>query len=227
MKKILLLFLMLAGCGWQNPNQVAPSVDSTSPTNGAGGLALNQAITATFNGEMDSTTISTSTFTIGNVTGTVSLDSTKKIATFTPSSSLTASTLYTATITTGAKNTNGIGLASNYVWSFMTGSSSTPTVSSTTPVDGATGVTTNHTVTATFSNVMDPTTITTTTFSVAGVTGTIAMDATNKIATFTPIALLTTNTKFTATISTGVKDSSGNALQSASTWSFTTGGSTP
>ncbi|MBI5299739.1 MAG: Ig-like domain-containing protein [Deltaproteobacteria bacterium] len=223
MKKILFLFLMIAGCGWQDANQIAPSIDSTSPTNGAGGFALNQAITATFNATMDSATISTSTFTIGNVAGTVSLDSTKKIATFTPSSNLTASTLYTATITTGAKNTNGIGLTSNYVWTFMTGSSSTPTVSSTTPASGATAVPTNQAISATFSNVMDSTTITTTTFSVAGVTGTIAMDATKKIATFTPIALLTANTKFTATISTGVKDSNGNALQSASTWSFTTG----
>jgi hypothetical protein len=41
-------------------------------------------------------------------------------ASFTPSSNLLASTVYTATITTGAKNVAGLSLVNNYVWSFTT-----------------------------------------------------------------------------------------------------------
>lgn len=52
------------------------------------------------------------------IVGTVSLSGTT--ATFTPSSSLTADTLYTATVTTGVKDAAGIALAANKTWSFRT-----------------------------------------------------------------------------------------------------------
>jgi len=78
---------------------------------------------------------------------------------------------------------------------------------------------------------MDPLTITTLTFEVEGpngllLIGTVAVDATNKIATFTPASDLAVGTTFTATITSGVngvKDVAGNALASDFVWSFTTG----
>ena len=81
-----------------------PTVSSTNPANGATIVAVNKTISATFSEAMDSSTISTNTFTLsGGVTGSVSYDSTSKAATFTPSSNLSYSTTYTATITTGGK----------------------------------------------------------------------------------------------------------------------------
>ena len=72
---------------------------------------------------MDASTLTTATFTLssgsGPVTGTVGYSGTT--ATFTPSASLTGTTIYTATITTGAKDAAGNALAANYVWSFTTG----------------------------------------------------------------------------------------------------------
>jgi len=54
---------------------------------------------------------------------------------------------------------------------------------------------------------MDPATITTANFTVTGpggtVTGTVAYVAASQIATFTPATNLTTNTFYTATITTG------------------------
>ena len=41
-------------------------------------------------------------------------------ATFTPTAILAAGTLYMATITTGAKNPAGTGLAANFIWTFTT-----------------------------------------------------------------------------------------------------------
>src|SRR5579884_1235560 len=88
-----------------------------------------------------------------------------------------------------------------------------PTVSATTPASGAVGVATNSRVSATFSEAMDPATLTTSTFLVVGAgSGAVAYDAASHIATFTPAANLAASTLFTARITTGAKDVAGHAL---------------
>ena len=107
---------------------VPPTVSSTSPLNGATGVAINSTITAIFSEAMQSSTINTNTFTVsdgaGNISGTVSYSGTT--ATFTPSGNLSVSTTYTATITTGAQDAAGTAMASNYTWSFTTTLSTIP-----------------------------------------------------------------------------------------------------
>ena len=99
-----------------------------------------------------------------------------------------------------------------------------PTVSSTIPADTATGVAINQNITATFSEAMDPTTITSTTFTVmqgaTPVPGAVTYVGT--VATFNPTSDLTPNTVVTATITTGATDLVGNALAANKTWTFTT-----
>ena len=78
---------------------------------------------------------------------------------------------------------------------------------------------------------MNPTTISTANFTLAGpgvtpVTGTVAYDVNSKIATFTPASNLAANSVYTATVTTGVQDLAGNALASNFAWSFTTTGGT-
>lgn len=102
-----------------------PKVISTYPPNGAVGASLSSIITAEFDRSMNAATINTNTFTVVDsgsnpVAGSVTYDSVKKTATFTPTSSLSAGMTYTATITTGAQDTNGWYFAGNYVWSFTT-----------------------------------------------------------------------------------------------------------
>jgi hypothetical protein len=150
------------------------------------------------------------------------------VATFNPTSDLTPNTVVTATITTGATDLAGNALAANKTWSFTTGATAdttAPTVSSTIPADTATGVAINQNITATFSEAMDPTTITSTTFTVmqgaTPVPGVVTYVGT--VATFNPTSDLTPNTVVTATITTGVTDLAGNALAANKTWSFTTG----
>ena len=55
-----------------------------------------------------------------------------------------------------------------------------------------------------------------------GVTGTVSYDSTTKTAKFTPSSPLNYSTTYVATITTSVKDTSGNALSSNYLWSFTT-----
>ena len=214
----------------------APTVSSTNPANAATGVALNQKIAATFSKVMDSTTFTATTFLVKQgttaVPGAVSYAGTT--ATFTPTANLTGSLVYTATITTGATDLAGNGLASNFVWTFTTGTASNtsaPTVTLTVPANAATGVGINQTINATFSTGMDPSTINTGTFTVAGpgvtpVTGTVAYNATSKVATFAPASSLTSNATFTATITTGAQDLSGNALAANKVWTFMTGATT-
>src|SRR5438552_2708885 len=193
-----------------------PTVSSTDPANAATGVAINKKIAATFSEAMDPLTISTATFTLKQgttpVAGTVTYAGTT--ATFAPASALAPNTVYTATITTGATDLAGNPLLNNFAWLFTTGATADttrPTVSSTVPGNAATGVAINQHVNATFSEAMNASTISTATFTVAGpgltpVTGTVAYDVINKIATFTPASSLAANTTFTATITTGVQD---------------------
>ena len=104
-------------------------------------------------------------------------------------------------------------------------------MSSTVPGNAATGVAINQSINATFSEAMNPLTISTANFTVAGpgatpVTGTVAYDVNSKIATFTPASDLAANTTYTATITTGVKDLADNALAGNFAWSFTTAAAT-
>lgn len=121
------LLLGMAGCSDSDTptgpgDTVAPTVSSTNPTNGATGVAV---ITASFSEAMSSATITTVTFTVVGpgatpVAGTVAYNTTTRTAQFTPTAPLALGTAYTATVTTGAKDSAGNSLASNHVWNFAT-----------------------------------------------------------------------------------------------------------
>jgi hypothetical protein len=103
-----------------------------------------------------------------------------------------------------------------------------PTVTSVTPPDGSTLVCPNTVlITATFSKPMNPATFTSTTFTLGGpsaasVSGQVTYNSSTNVATFTPSASLAPNTTFTATITTGVADTFGNALAANKVWTFMT-----
>src|SRR6202140_4063365 len=212
-----------------NPCQAPAPPISVVPPSGSAGVCPNIVVAAIFPQAMDPATINITTFTVTpGVTGTVTHDASNTIFTFTPSSSLAVSTVYTATITTGASDLFGNALASDFVWTFTTAATSCvapppPTVISVTPPGGAAGVCPNTVITVMFSEAMEPATINDTTFTVApGITGTVTLDGTGRIAAFIPSANLALGTTYTATITTGVQDLFGNALASNFVWSFTT-----
>ena len=208
-----------------------PTVSVTSPTNGSTAVALNRKVNVAFSEAMDPLTITTATFTLQQGTTPVSGMVTPAgiSATFTPASNLAASTLYTATITTGAKDLAGNALASNFSFTFTTGAAADatpPTVSVTSPTNGSTAVALNRKVNVAFSEAMDPLTMTAVTFKVTAPGGTPVAGAVSYIgttATFTPSSNFVANTIFTGTITTGAKDLAGNALAMDYIWTFTTG----
>jgi hypothetical protein len=221
------------------PNTTKPTVISTVPANLAIGVPVNQALSATFSAAMNPISISTTTFTLTgpgatSVAGLVTYAGAGNTATFTPTAALAASTLFTATITTGAKDLAGNALTSNFVWTFTTGaapSTTKPTVITTVPASGASGVPINQAPSATFSEAMDPLTINTIAFTLTGpggvaIPGTITYNPLSLIATFTPIANLAPNTLYTADITAAASDLEGNPLGTGGApnpWTFTTG----
>jgi hypothetical protein len=221
------------------PIAIPPTVTSTIPLNAATGVPFNQIVSATFSEAMNPATISSATFKLTGpgataVSGLVAYAAVGNTLTFTPTANLAASTTFTATITTGAQNLTGTALANNYVWTFTTGAAPVvipPELVSTVPLSGATGVPLNQAVSATFSKAMNPLTLTSATFYLTGPGGTliggqISYDAINFIATFTPTALLTASTTYTATVTDGATDLAGNPLGTTgppNPWSFTTG----
>jgi hypothetical protein len=229
-----------------------PRVSSTVPATtvpGPAGVPSNTAITATFTSDMNPSTLNAASFTLAGpgstpVTGSVSYAVGSRTAVFTPTAPLTANASYTATITTVATdlasnalagNLAPLPAASNYVWSFTAAAPdlTSPMVVLTNPVALAPTVAVNSAINATFSKAMDPTSLSTATFTLrasstppgAPLQGAMAYDASTRIATFTPSAALTVGTTYTAQVS-GAKDLGGNALVAGpvpNPWSFTTG----
>ena len=107
---------------WTFKTGITPVVVSTDPLNNATGVALNKVISATFNMPMNPLTLNATTYTVKQgaiaILGTITYSG--STVSFTPSVPLEANKVYTATITTGAANTVGSGLASDYTWSFTT-----------------------------------------------------------------------------------------------------------
>jgi O-glycosyl hydrolase len=211
----------------------APTITLVSPMASETDVAIATSVTATFNQTMTSATINSSTFTLaaqggGSVAGLVTYNSTTSEATFAPVANLSYGETYTATITTGVTASTGTPLTQNYVWSFTTVAAPVPTVTSTVPANGATNVNVGNVVTASFSQPMNASTITPSTFTLTGpgnttVTGAVTYSSGSSTATLTPSAALAFSTSYTATISTGAKSSAGAALASNYVWTFTTG----
>lgn len=99
-----------------------------------------------------------------------------------------------------------------------------PTVTNTNPTHLATGVPLNATLTASFSETLDPLTPAaafTLTQGTVTTPGTATFSGTS--ATFTPASKLGAGLSYSATLTTAVKDLAGNTLASPFSWSFITG----
>jgi len=250
----LLFSALAAGCGGgsdsgQSPilgsggvtSAPAPTVSSVTPLNLATGVvSANAAISATFSIPMMPITGSSS-FVLScsapcvNPTGTVALDSTSQIATFTlsPATTLAPLTLYTATINGAQALAGGTAMVNPYTWQFTTAAAPAiaPTVTAVAPINNATGVPVNSSsITAAFSVPVAPLTgnasfTLTCTAPCVNPAGTVTLDSTNQIASFNlnAASALAPLTVYTATVSGVSGLGSGLAMTSPYSWTFTTG----
>ena len=115
---------MVAEYTWTFSTGTPPEVISTNPVKDAYGVATDRQVEATFDVAMDPATIDDKSFVVRHgealVTGTVTYAG--MTATFAPLSPYQDNAIYTATITTAARDTAGNALRKDFVWSFQTGS---------------------------------------------------------------------------------------------------------
>ncbi len=107
------------------PDTTPPVVLTRAPTSGSAAVAVGTNVQATFNENLDSATVDTSSFFLrgpGNtaVAANVTYDSASRTAILTPTLNLAYSTVYTATLTTDITDIAGNTLQANSVWSFTT-----------------------------------------------------------------------------------------------------------
>jgi cytochrome c peroxidase len=219
-----------------------PTVTTTSPAGGATNVSRTSVVSASFSEALNAATVTASTVQLRDaanavVAATVSYDSATRVAALTPSSALAPGSVYTATVVGGASGVTDVAgnpLAANRIWSFTTaaGDTTPPAVTATSPAAAAVNVSRTANVTATFSEAMDPATISTATVELRGpgnvlIPAVVTWSATNRRVTLNPNATLAALTTYTVTVRGGateprVKDVAGNALATNRVWSFTT-----
>lgn len=233
------LCALVSGCGRDailgsnGITALRPAVITETPTNGASGVATNNTlVTVTFN-EPVAPIAGTASLTLTcaspcvAATGTVALDATNTIATFTltPGTALATLTQYTATLAGAQSLATGAAMASPFTWQFTTAptlDTIRPRVSMTYPATttpGPTaGVPSNTAITAIFTKSMAPATISATSFTVTctapcvSPAGSVGYSADSKAAVFTPAANLVVGDTYTVTITAAATDLAGNGL---------------
>jgi hypothetical protein len=133
----------------------------------------------------------------------------------------------TSIVDLGYDEVPGTGTGSGGSGSVDTSSCNAPTVTATTPMDGATGVSTTITPTATFSRPMEAGTLESSSFTLtpdggSPVAASVSYDAGTRTATLTPAAALSPETDYTASLEGTVAAADGVELE-PDTWTFTTG----
>ena len=213
-------------------DNTAPSLASTNPDTGAPGVATNtERYDVTFSEPMAVGSITSGSITIsGGVTvGTPTASNSDKTFSF-PISGLAGSTEYTITFYDGPTDFAGNDLTplpgDRTFTTAATEDTTAPTISTRSPLDGATGVSISTTIAVTFSETMAPATAgsitvvkTSDSSSVAGIVTT----SDNTTFTFTPTSGLTNDTQYTVTVDAATaEDGASNNLVANATWSFTT-----
>ena len=230
-----LLFFIVSGCNCGDSKIVtvpasdntAPMVLITSPVNGSTAVALNSALSVTFSEAIDPATLTSFTFSVSGVPGTVNMSADNRSATYTPTAELAPDTLYTSNLTTGVQDTSGNGLESNFIWTFTTGAkvdTVAPMLLSVSPLSGAASQeASTTTISATFNEPLNCTTVSTESFhvlesSVAVLGYTECIGAT---ISFKPLSGfgIPTNTMLQASMSPAIKDLAGNPI-GAYSWPF-------
>jgi hypothetical protein len=212
---------------------VAPTITNFTPFDGTTNVPVNPTVTINFSEDLDATTVNTSTVKLldGNsnaVPATFVYNAATRSATLTPTSALANAMNYTIFAlggSAGIRDLAGNPMALNTVSSFTTAVGSVqdqtpPTITAFSPLNGATSVDVNPTLTVTFSEPLNAATVKSNTiYLLKGgntlVPTTLTYNAATRTATLTPTAALLNSTSYTIYViggMTGIKDLSDNAL---------------
>ncbi|MGB0063168.1 MAG: Ig-like domain-containing protein, partial [Terracidiphilus sp.] len=234
-----------AGFTVQAATVPAPSVAmlSPGPYYYSGDMPINSSIVAVFSQPMLRSTINTSTVLLQlsasngqqsspYIQGTVTLDATGRVLTFTPNSLLPVNSTFYFNLTGSIQDAAGVALPNfgNYLYTTFSADSTPPGVIAANPPANATNIGTNVIPQLEFSVPMNQSTSAGMTVSSSGgtVAGTYTWNSAvncncgeGNILTFTPTSPLTPNTVYTVSYTSALTDTAGNALVPGS-FTFTT-----
>lgn len=212
-------------------DSVAPTLVTVNPSNGATNQSKTPTINITFSEPMNTANLTTSNIKLTTESGTlvagtsIVVSNSNQTATVNlnslPLSDTTSYKLVLNQTQLTDNSGNQLGNNPDYVaTTFTTGDFTAPTLSSTIPLNGATGVTVESAISLTFSESMDTTTLTTTSVKLqkASNNSEVTLNApsfsnANKTATFQPASSLTAGESYNIVINPSViKDVAGNAL---------------
>jgi len=211
------------------------TVLSTTPSSNQTAFDPAGNIVAVFSQPLAEATVTTANFELRDsanaiVAASVSYQSSSQAAVLDPVDTLVAGNTYTAMLKTGITSAVGMALQNVYSWSFTTSDVTPPTVISATPASGTRNVTLTPVLQITFSEALDPATVTAGSIQLLDtrsvvVPGTVTYDSQTLVATFTPTTALLPTRTYTAMVGGGttgapVKDLAGNALASTYSWTF-------
>ncbi len=221
-----------------SPDIAAPTVTGTIHANGASSVPINTAVGATFSEAMDPLTINNLNFTLTTDGGAVVPGITSYTgvsAVFRPLNNLASSTHYNVTVkggVGGVKDVTGNPMVADFMIGWTTAAApdtTPPTVTGTINANGALNVPINTKVSISFSEGIDPLTVTNLNFllkeTLSGnpVAGTTSYSGVTAI--FIPLNNLSNSMQYSVTIkgaTNGFKDLAGNPMVSDYVWSWTT-----
>jgi hypothetical protein len=221
-----------------------PAIVSTFPEKDAANVDINASISVTFNEALAPSTIPDQAIMVFTndtpLSGTVDYNPDAFTIRFVPSgeNGLDVETTYTATLQSqGDDNVTITDIVGHpfdgaLSWQFTTRSAddtAAPQVIATSPTNGAADVDQLSTISAVFSEPMDPDSFTSSVFQLSSDHGTvsaqIAYNDQTRTLSLTPDSALDAATLYTAVISTEAEDLAQNALLEPYVWQFLTGGS--
>jgi len=214
------------------PDITPPTVVASNPSQGAGGVPTNAALTLQFSQPIDPTTLGNSNgFNVADETtnqalpGTYSVSADGDTVSFLPNTSLLPNWQYSMNWGPGisdlAGNLAGFG---NFIFTTGAGpSTNAPQVAQTVPMSGATAVPTNVQLMIQFNEPIDAAKLSGIVLSAGGIPTTVIQNLTNGNQTLKiiPAAPLSPSTAYTLTVS-GLQDLSGNSQATPFTANFTT-----
>lgn len=202
-----------------------PTVVATTPAPSATGVSTNTAISVTFSEEMNTASVDAAISISPAASGIVSWDASGTLRSV-QAKGLAANTQYTLTVGVGAKDAAGNALAAPYVVTFTTGAAPdviAPSVASSLPAAGETGVARTANIRVTFSEPMDKA-ATQAAFAItvpAGFgAGTFSWSADGTTMTFNPAGTFSYGGQVSWRVTNAATDLAGNALSAQVSRSF-------
>ena len=214
-----------------------PTVAEISPVANASAVATNSVVSLTFSEMVVAGSISGETLTLA--AGDQAMNAAMRYTAdapngptivLTPETDLAPDTTYKATLAAGVQDLAGLAMTTDYTWSFTTSASSdtqAPTVTTRWPSPEQTNAPVSANIRVTFSEPLDPTTLTHDSFYLtdaehAVIGGGISYHSTQNRAIFIPSSDLANNAEYTMHLTRDITDSAGNPLAAEESWQFAT-----